>query len=552
MSIFSFERPAYAETHFKFKLPWSLLYRPWPEIFFDAPVQFVPGVRPKIWLVIRDADRFPVDLESVNIFIKRFSKNVPNISNIQNLKFNFNSCIAAQNPDFLFKNQNIFQTPETESARCISLSIHEARALAFHELDLGELPPGNYAVFTKLRVRQGSKTKTILCGNYPGLKTLPLTFQVLSENLPKPEGFAAGEMHCHTHYSADHVEFGAPPKILQQAAKAVGLDFVCCTDHAYDFAFSASDYTQEAEPISRFQTLCREIETLETYPLMLPGEEISVGNKNNENVHLLAFAPNNYIPGLGDCGRYWLKNQPTLKIREALLKANVPCFAAHPKAEMGALERFVFRRGYWHADDLATDSQNPIAGIQFFNGTRDAGFLEGKNFWIQELQKENYLFPIGGNDAHGDLNHSVSVSLPLFKLRQNKNHVFGNVRTVIQTAAVTQSELTKAFSSFKNKTPNSLYITNGPALWFERHADFVSFFAKTNREIGFLKHIKIFGRKRLLNGRLDNKETLLPESLILPPAECEIRLHFSDYAYLRAETETEFGTIALTAACPNL
>ena len=35
MSIIPGEKLHYAETHFKFKLPWSLLYRPWPEILMD-------------------------------------------------------------------------------------------------------------------------------------------------------------------------------------------------------------------------------------------------------------------------------------------------------------------------------------------------------------------------------------------------------------------------------------------------------------------------------------------------------------------------------------
>ena len=40
MSLIPGEKLHYAETHFKFKLPWSLLYKPWPEILVDAPFQF--------------------------------------------------------------------------------------------------------------------------------------------------------------------------------------------------------------------------------------------------------------------------------------------------------------------------------------------------------------------------------------------------------------------------------------------------------------------------------------------------------------------------------
>ena len=69
MSFWPGEKLRYAETHFKFRLPWSLLYRPWPEIIFDMPFQAVPGIEPTMWIVVRDADRFPVTLESAEIDI---------------------------------------------------------------------------------------------------------------------------------------------------------------------------------------------------------------------------------------------------------------------------------------------------------------------------------------------------------------------------------------------------------------------------------------------------------------------------------------------------
>ena len=62
----------YAETHFKFKLPWSLLYRPWPEILTDAPFQFVPGKMPQLWIVVRDAHRFSVTIKSLEIGIVEY------------------------------------------------------------------------------------------------------------------------------------------------------------------------------------------------------------------------------------------------------------------------------------------------------------------------------------------------------------------------------------------------------------------------------------------------------------------------------------------------
>ena len=76
MSFIPGERLHYAETHFKFRLPWSLLFRPWPEILVDAPFQFVPGAEPTLWIAVRDAHRFPTLLEEIEIQIKARSSEV--------------------------------------------------------------------------------------------------------------------------------------------------------------------------------------------------------------------------------------------------------------------------------------------------------------------------------------------------------------------------------------------------------------------------------------------------------------------------------------------
>ena len=67
MSFIPGEKLHYAETHFKFKLPWSLLFKPWPEILVDAPFQFVPSAKPLLWIVVRDAQRFPTLIEKMEI-----------------------------------------------------------------------------------------------------------------------------------------------------------------------------------------------------------------------------------------------------------------------------------------------------------------------------------------------------------------------------------------------------------------------------------------------------------------------------------------------------
>jgi hypothetical protein len=432
-----------------------------------------------------------------------------------------------------------------------------------------------------LTVEREGKTQTFERWNLPRLKPVPLRFKVLNEYPPIAPGYAAGEMHCHTHYSADHVEYGATPEVLQLAAKAVGLDFVNCTDHAYDFAFTQEDFTKEADsPVPRFQKLREEIAALPSkdengndMPLMLAGEEVSAGNSKGENVHMTVLAPEGYLPGLGDCGRYWLDNKPTRSIKQILNMTGAHCFAAHPFQQMGLLEKFIFRRGYWKPEDLnipneradkGTKKTHSIRGLQFWNGIRDEGFKLGREFWINELGKGNYLLPIGGNDAHGDLNSMTAVDLPLFSLKHTRAHIFGNVRTVVKIMdptgnpilsfpaptgnlptqpPLTLDDLNAAFSA------DNCYITDGPALWWERDGKNIIFHARSNKETGGgFRYIRIYGRQTLPNGKLALEEEIMIGSLVAAPDHADIPVAPFGHAYVRAECETATGKFALTSA----
>jgi len=559
MSLLPGEKLRYAETHFKFKLPWSLLYKPWPEIIFDAPFQFVPGVSPYLWIVVRDADRFPTTIKAAEILLKH--------------------CVDNTFDQTLDNAQNKARQPDISIHKELNNEVHEQ--MKFIPLALGEIPAGTYEAYCKLTVEREGKAQTFERWNLPRLKPTPLRFKVLNEHPPIAPGFAAGEMHCHTHYSADHVEYGATPEVLQLAAKAVGLDFVNCTDHAYDFAFTQEDFTKEADsPVPRFQKLREEIAALPSkdengniMPLMLAGEEVSAGNSKGENVHVTVLAPEGYLPGLGDCGRYWLDNKPTRSIKQILNMTGAHCFAAHPFQQMGLLEKFIFRRGYWKPEDLnipneradkGTKKTHSIRGLQFWNGIRDEGFKLGREFWINELGKGNYLLPIGGNDAHGDLNSMTAVELPLFSLKHTRAHIFGNVRTVVKIMdptgnpilsfpaptgnlptqpPLTLDDLNAAFSA------DNCYITDGPALWWERDGKNIIFHARSNKEMGGgFRYIRIYGRQTLPNGKLALEEEIMIGSLVAPPDHADIPVAPFGHAYVRAECETATGKFALTSA----
>ena len=488
--------PDYAEMHYRFKLPWSLLYKKEPEVILDAPFAVIPGENVRIFIVIREADRFPVTLKS------------------------FESVFKKEGETF-------------RKSLVIEKKIEEP--FCFMPVDCGKLPPGDYTVEASVELQSGTRTKKISRFNLSGLKRTPLRMRVLGEAYPKPEGFISGDVHAHTYYSADPVEFGASPEVLQAAAKSLGLDFVFCTDHSYDFGFSRENYMQRTNAEARYAALQEEIASLEPYPKLIAGEEVSAGNAQGKNVHMLLPGSPRYVPGEGDCGRNWLRNAPTLSIRRIAEASGLPCLAAHPKEAIGRLERFVFRRGDWESEDLQKGKRNPVRGLEFWNGARDKGFTLGRKFWISELERGNFLLPLGGNDAHGDLNEYTGVKIPLLKLKRSMDHVFGKVRTVIE-----------------GKDPvcalngNRLFVTDGPALWWTERADALEFRFKSAEDFGALKRLVILAQKT----GSPHEETLPEKFERTSPYEAVCRIPTRGLQYVRAEAETETGRFALTSAFP--
>ena len=60
----------YAETHYKFRLPWSPLHRRLPEMVVDAPWMAAPGRDVPLFLCVHDAHRFPVTLRAVRVVVR--------------------------------------------------------------------------------------------------------------------------------------------------------------------------------------------------------------------------------------------------------------------------------------------------------------------------------------------------------------------------------------------------------------------------------------------------------------------------------------------------
>ncbi|MFA6457029.1 MAG: hypothetical protein WCW40_09430, partial [Bacteroidota bacterium] len=57
----------YAETHYRFKYFFSLYKKSEPEIIVDGPHRLDPDKPYPIMILVKDADRYPVEIQSVKI-----------------------------------------------------------------------------------------------------------------------------------------------------------------------------------------------------------------------------------------------------------------------------------------------------------------------------------------------------------------------------------------------------------------------------------------------------------------------------------------------------
>lgn len=458
-NFFRFSLP-YAETHYKFKLPWSPLHKKWPEVFVDGPSFCIPGIKPEFYLIIKDADYFPV-------------------KNVQ--------------LDFLLQGENDSKKITYAQNQLIEKNlIFIPLALDFSGFT------GKVIINVKITLENSSgKTKTFLNTNFPGVTSTQLIIQLLDHPLPYLPNWHAGELHCHTDYSNDPVEFGAPLNVFQKAGQALGLGFVLTTDHSYDFYYNKTRYMQPVNPETNFLNYRNEALRLNNHsdislPVMVPGEEVSCGNAQGENVHLLVAGFESFIHGHGDGGRRWLNNKPDLSIEQVLkIIGDTPCFAAHPQVRVGALERLIFRRGRWSDADLFSSVEmRGVNGVQFWNGTRSQDFHDGKAQWIRQLLSGKKLSPIGANDAHGDLNQNIGVKTPLFSLYQNRKHVFGHVRTVVYSEEKSLRGIQKGLGM--GPASEQLFSTDGPFLNHKIANQKLEIQAKTNSDFGTFSVIRIF------------------------------------------------------------
>jgi len=471
----------YAEIHFRMKGLPNFLFKKEPEIVLDMPWRVMIGNPVPLFLFVKDAHQFPVKLKYLHIRIHNKDENISTSLSIA--------------LDKVITDPFYWETIEIPAEKFST--------------------PGNYLISAELTFEVNGRQKKLIQDNYRGIPHPPFDLLVSSEELPALQGWQWGDLHLHSNYTSDQLEFGAPIEAIVQAARCLGLSFVAVTDHSYDLDDEPDDYLTNHPNFPKWKTFLQEVFNLQNkYPDfgIIPGEEISLGNCKNQNVHCLLLGDDQFFPGVGDGGERFFRNQPSLSLQEVLQqKSGESCIvAAHPRITPPLSQRFLLNRGHWHLPDLL---QPGLEHWQILNGQVDSLFHESLQLWIRALLQGEKIGIIAGTDAHGNFNCYRQVQIPFLKLKYSRKFILGKVRTGIKIKSpVEKAVLLRALRQKR------AVISTGPALDLEIHTknhiyeigdtlpnepiQFLQIRASSTAEFGELQEIRLF------KGDLQNRKEL--------------------------------------------
>ena len=403
IDILSFLGPVvflYPEIHYVFKyFPFSLYRIREPEIIADAPYRIEPGQDIPVLLLVKDADKFPIILGSVVITL---SEGMHSAS----VSFELNEKIGSAWWKKIFE----LHIPDEWRGQKVEIDVLI-----------------NYEI--------GGKKKKIHNDNCPGLSHAPLKVNAAQYVQPGLENWVQGDLHFHTDFTDDQVEFGAPMDAAAVMAQAMGMQFFCATDHSYDLDDMENDFLHNDPDLKKWKRLHETIKQLnqkhgKTF-VIIPGEEVSCGNAEHRNIHCLVLNHDTYLPGSGDGAERWLRTDSELTVNDVAVRVapSALAIAAHPKDPIPFLEKILIRRGLWTDEDCRTHG---VAGLQILNGLDNNAFREGLEQWRRQLLRGERVFIFAGNDAHGNFNRYRQVKVPMLSLHEIENHQpFGWARTCV-------------------------------------------------------------------------------------------------------------------------
>ncbi|MEJ2635859.1 MAG: CehA/McbA family metallohydrolase [Calditrichia bacterium] len=420
----------YAEVHYRFPFLPSFLFQKEPEIVFDLPLRAKLGRPVPLFLFVKDAHHFSIQTKKIEVGIKYLAEGTA-----ETYQETYEEIIGGY-----FHSHAIQLSPK------------------FFERE------GLYQIEARLFFKNGRKKNRVIAqDNYRGIKKHPFEIRIVHAPLPKTNNWYWGDLHIHSNFTDDQVEFGAPIRETALAAQSLGLDFIAVTDHSYDLDDENGNFLKNDAALPKWDGFQQEVRAVQAKLqdfVIIPGEEVSVGNYRKENVHCLVLNDQIFHPGKGDSAEELFQNQPTLSLEELLsdISEGAIAIAAHPAETPPFSQQIILRRGEWDKTDC---SRPEIRTLQILNGNDPATLLRGMELWKDLLLQGRHVGIAAGNDAHGNFNCYRQVSLPFLKMVYSKDHLLGKFRTAVYSRYLSLPDLLASLRE------NRTLISSGPFATFQ-------------------------------------------------------------------------------------
>jgi len=321
---------------------------------------------------------------------------------------------------------------------------------------------GEQKISVKMEYECRGKTYICFNDNYRGSSHRALACYFSAEALPRFPGCVYGDAHTHSNFTTDQVEFGASLQSTAEIGKNLGLHFFCATDHAYDLDDQPNNYLRNDPELKNWHAFLEQVKNYNRAAndfFILPGEEASVLNSKNQNIHLLLINNSEFYPGSGDSGEKWLHFYSEYSLNKLLNKLTdeTLAFAAHPAEQAAFLQKRLLNRGNWSQSDLSAEG---LDGLQTINSNDEAEQQRAIKMWGQLLLQGRKLSILAGNDSHGHFSRSREINIPFLSLKENRLHRFGFWRNglYLNNEALNLGNISRCLKNGR------YFISNGPAL----------------------------------------------------------------------------------------
>lgn len=497
----------YASTFYRFKYFPSFLKKRQPQILADVPHRINKKNPLPVLLIIKNSNIYPTILKTIEIFINK-------------------ECII--NKDY-------------------NIQLRQDYWDNLEDINIRDFSTGFNIIDVKITYKVKNKIYSCYNDNFRTTSHEPLKCYFSEDDLPRLEGFISGDLHYHSNYTDDQIEFGASIQASSQMAKVLGMDFFCITDHSYDLDDYPDNFLKNDPDLNKWKTFLSKVNTYNQQnkkPLIVPGEEISVRNNKNKTVHFLVYNCEQFFEGSGDSGEKWFKYNSQFSINEIIKKIpqNSVAFAAHPSDKIPFSQNLLLNRGQWSVSDAQNEH---ICGVQIFNGHGENQIAAAITFWKQLLIKGCKSYALAGNDAHGNFGRNRSIAIPFLSIRETYTQLFAQWRTDLF-----MDKPDFSIEDIINMLDNGNYsLSNGPSMDIKirdrqgilfsmgqtcESASEIKVTAKSSMEFGHLKKLIIYSGNIQKGIEEPYMTKVIDNNSFFFSITCELKNVISG-AYIRAE-----------------